>query len=156
MSLLIGDNTVVSIHYALSDDEGNEMENSAGSDPLTYLHGTGNLIPGLESALVGKTAGDELEVVVPPEEGYGEVVPQLVQAVDRSVFQGADTIEPGMVFQAQDPQGNVQRIVVKDVDGDEVTIDANHPLAGAELHFQVQIVDVREATQEEIDHGHAH
>lgn len=156
MSLLIGDNAVVSIHYKLSDAEGNEIENSAGSDPLKYLHGVGNLIPGLETALVGKSAGDELTVAVPPEEAYGEVVPQLVQEVDREIFQGVDTVEPGMAFQSQTQDGSVQRIVVTEVDGDRVTIDANHPLAGVELHFDVQVVDVRPATDEEVEHGHVH
>lgn len=156
MSLLIGDNAVVSIHYKLSDVEGNEIENSAGAEPLKYLHGAGNLIPGLENALVGKSTGDELTVAVPPEEAYGEVVPQLVQEVGREVFQGVDTIEPGMAFQAQGQDGSAQRIVVTEVDGDKVTIDANHPLAGVELRFDVQVVDVRPATDEEVDHGHPH
>lgn len=156
MSLLIGDNTVVSIHYSLSDADGNEMENSSGSDPLQYLHGADNLIPGLENALTGKSTGDELSVAIPPEEAYGEVMPQLVQVVNRTAFQGVDAIQPGMVFQAKDPEGNERRIEVKAVDGDDVTIDANHPLAGVELHFQVQVVDVREASQEEMAHGHVH
>ncbi len=156
MSLLIGENAVVSIHYKLSDAEGTEMENSAGAEPLRYLHGNGNLIPGLENALVGKSTGDELSVAIPPEEAYGEVMPQLVQEVDRAVFQGVDTIEPGMAFQSQAPDGSTQRIVVREVDGDSVTIDANHPLAGVELHFDVQVVDVRPATDEELEHGHAH
>ncbi|MBN7796717.1 FKBP-type peptidyl-prolyl cis-trans isomerase [Parahaliea mediterranea] len=156
MSLLIGDNAVVSLHYKLSDAEGNEIENSAGAEPLKYLHGAGNLIPGLENALVGKSTGAELTVAVPPEDAYGEVVPQLIQEVDREVFQGVDSIEPGMAFQAQGQDGGAQRVVVTAVDGDKVTIDANHPLAGVELHFDVQVVDVRPATDEEVDHGHPH
>jgi FKBP-type peptidyl-prolyl cis-trans isomerase SlyD len=156
MSLLIGDNAVVSIHYKLSDAEGNEMENSAGAEPLTYLHGAGNLIPGLETALAGKVAGDELSVTVPAEEAYGEVEPQLIQAVDREVFQGVENIEPGMVFQAQGQDGSAQRVVVREVEGDNVTIDANHPLAGVALHFEVEVVDVRPATDEEVAHGHVH
>lgn len=156
MSLLIGDNAVVSIHYKLSDADGNELENSAEAEPLKYLHGAGNLIPGLENALTGKTAGDELSVAIPPEEAYGEVAPQLVQEVERSMFQGVDQVEPGMVFQAKAPDGNVQRITVREVNGDKVTIDANHPMAGVELHFEVQVVEVRPATDEEIEHGHVH
>ncbi|TXS96762.1 peptidylprolyl isomerase [Parahaliea maris] len=154
--MLIGDNAVVSIHYTLSDADGNTLDSSAGSDPLNYLHGAGNIIPGLENALTGKVSGDELNVVIAPADGYGEVVPQLVQVVDRAVFQGVETIEPGMAFQSQDPQGNVQRVVVTAVEGDEITIDANHPLAGTELHFEVQVVDVRPATDEEVAHGHVH
>lgn len=156
MSLLIGDNAVVSIHYTLSDADGNTLDSSAGAEPLNYLHGAGNIIPGLENALAGKVTGDELNVVIAPADGYGEVVPQLVQVVDRAVFQGVDSIEPGMAFQSQDPQGNVQRVVVTAVEGDEITIDANHPLAGTELHFEVQVVDVRPATDEEVAHGHVH
>jgi len=156
MSLLIGDNAVVSIHYKLSDAQGNEIENSAAAEPLKYLHGAGNLIPGLGSALVGKPTGAELSVAIPPEEAYGEVQAELVQQVDRSVFQGVESIEPGMAFQSQAPDGSVQRIVVKDVEGDNVTIDANHPLAGEELHFEVEVLEVRTATEEEIAHGHVH
>ncbi|GAB3288770.1 FKBP-type peptidyl-prolyl cis-trans isomerase [Parahaliea aestuarii] len=156
MSLLIGDNAVVSIHYTLTDAEGNQLDSSQGSEPLVYLHGNGNLIPGLENALVGKASGDELNVALAPADGYGEPLPQLVQEVDRSIFQGVESIEPGMAFQSQDPQGNAQRVVVTAVEGDTITIDANHPLAGVELHFEVQVVDVRPGTDEEIAHGHAH
>ncbi|TXS88983.1 peptidylprolyl isomerase [Parahaliea aestuarii] len=154
--MLIGDNAVVSIHYTLTDAEGNQLDSSQGSEPLVYLHGNGNLIPGLENALVGKASGDELNVALAPADGYGEPLPQLVQEVDRSIFQGVESIEPGMAFQSQDPQGNAQRVVVTAVEGDTITIDANHPLAGVELHFEVQVVDVRPGTDEEIAHGHAH
>jgi FKBP-type peptidyl-prolyl cis-trans isomerase SlyD len=156
MSLLIGDNAVVSIHYHLTDPEGNTLDSSQGGEPLKYLHGAGNLIPGLESALVGKVAGDELTVTVPPEEAYGDVEPELIQVVERAVFQGIDAIEPGMAFQAQGPDGGAQRVVVREVDGDNVTIDGNHPLAGVTLSFAVQVVDVRPATDEEVAHGHVH
>ncbi len=156
MSLLIGDNLVVSMHYKLSDDDGNELDSSKDSDPLVYLHGAGNIIPGLEKALVGKVEGGSLEVRVEPDQGYGNVLPELVQTIEKSAFQGAESIEPGMVFEAKAPDGSMQHIIVKSVDGDKVTIDANHPLAGVPLNFDVEIVGVREATKEEIDHGHIH
>ena len=107
-------------------------------------------------SLVGKTEGDSLQVVVQPEEGYGEFMPDLVQVVDRSTFEGVESIEVGMGFEARAEDGSARRIVVREVDGDEVTVDGNHPLAGAELHFDVQIMTIRDATEEELAHGHAH
>ena len=156
MSLLIENNRVVSMHYKLTDDSGNVLDSSEGSEPLNYLHGAGNLIPGLEKALAGREQGDSLQVVVEPADAYGDVRPEMIQAVDRSAFQGVENVEPGMTFQAQGPDGATQRIVVTDVEGDSVTVDANHPLAGVQLHFDVQVVGVREATEEEIAHGHVH
>lgn len=155
MSLLIGDNLVVVMHYTLTDDQGAVLDSSEGGNPLTYLHGAGNIIPGLESALVGKTTGDKLRVRVAPEDGYGLPQPGMVQAVPRAAFGDAD-IEVGMTFVAQAPNGAQQRVVVTEVGADEITVDANHPLAGVSLTFDVQIVAVREATQEELAHGHAH
>ena len=156
MSLLIGDKLVVSMHYKLTDDDGNVLDSSEGGAPLAYLHGAGNIIPGLEQALTGKAVGSELEVHVEPADGYGELNPDLLQVVPRAAFQGVESIEVGMAFQAQGPEGGAQRIVVKAVEGDEITVDANHPLAGVALNFAVEVVAVREATQEEIDHGHVH
>ena len=156
MSLLVGDNLVVSMHYKLTDDDGNVLDSSEGGEAMSYLHGAGNIIPGLESALVGKVENDSLNVRVEPADGYGEVVPGLIQTIDKGAFAGVDSLEPGMAFEAQGPEGQVQRIVIKEVEGDNVTIDGNHPLAGVTLNFEVQIVGVREATQDEIEHGHAH
>ncbi len=156
MSLMIGDNVVASIHYTLTNNAGEVLDSSEGGEPLSYLHGAGNIIPGLEQALVGKTSGAELQVSVAPAEAYGEVQPELVQVVPVAAFQGVENIEPGMAFQAQDSQGNARRVVVKHVEGEEVTVDANHPLAGVELNFDVQVVAVRDATAEEISHGHVH
>ena len=156
MSLLIGNNSVVSMHYTLTDSAGNVLDSSQNAEPLTYLHGARNIIPGLEKALVGKIEGDALQVKVEPEEGYGEVVPGLINTIDKSAFQGVDTIEVGMAFQAQAHDGATQRIIVTKVEGDEITVDANHPLAGVTLNFDVEIVSVREATEEEVAHGHAH
>lgn len=156
MSILIGDNRVVSMHYKLTLDDGAVLDSSQGSDPLSYLHGAGNIVSGLEKALVGKVVGDSLKVTVEPDEGYGEFNADLVQTVPRQAFQGVESVESGMAFQAQAPDGSVQQIMVKDVEGDEVTIDANHPLAGVVLHFDVEVVGVREATEEEMAHGHVH
>jgi len=156
MSLLIGDKLVVSMHYKLTDAEGTVIDSSEGSDPLTYLHGAGNIIPGLEKELVGKTEGATMQVTVDPAEGYGELNPEMIQTVPKEAFQGVETIEPGMSFEAQGPDGSAQHIVVKEVDGDNIIIDANHPLAGKELNFDVEVVSVREATEEELDHGHVH
>jgi FKBP-type peptidyl-prolyl cis-trans isomerase SlyD len=147
---------VVSIDYELKNDDGEILDSSAGQEPLTYLHGTGGLIPGLEQALEGKSANDELQVTIAPAEAYGEFDDSLVQKVNKSAFDGVDNIEPGMQFQAEGNHGEVQSITVIEVEGDEVTIDANHPLAGETLHFSVQIREVRAATGEEKDHGHAH
>ena len=156
MSLLIGDKLVVSMHYKLTDDAGTVLDSSEGNEPLSYLHGAGNIIPGLEKELTGKTEGATLQVTVPPAEGYGEVREELIQTVSKEAFQGVESVEAGMAFEAQGPEGQVQRIVVKSVDGDQVTIDGNHPLAGMTLNFDVEVVGIREATEEEIAHGHAH
>ena len=156
MALLIGDNLVVTMHYKLMDEDGKILDSSEGSKPLAYLHGAGNIIPGLEKALIGKVAGDSLQVKIEAAEGYGEIRPELVQTVEREAFQGVDTVEAGMAFEAKGADGSLQRIVVKKVEGDQVTIDANHPLAGIALTFDIEIVGVREATAEEVSHGHVH
>ena len=144
------------MHYRLTDAEGELLDSSEGAAPLNYLHGAGNIIPGLETALVGRVEGDELQVQVEPADAYGEVQAELVQVVDRAAFQGVETVDVGMTFEAHDPSGASRRIVVTAVEGDQVTVDANHPLAGRQLNFDVQVVGVREATPEEIAHGHVH
>lgn len=156
MSLMIGDNSVVSMHYKLTDNDGNVIDSSEGMEPLTYLHGAGNIIPGLEKALVGKVEDHSLTVKVQPSDGYGEIMQELIQTLDKAAFQGVETVEAGMSFEAQGPDGLSKRIVVKKVEDDQITIDANHPLAGVELNFDVNIVSVREATAEEKTHGHVH
>lgn len=155
MSLLIGDNLVVSMHYRLTDDDGNELDSSEGYEPMSYLHGAGNIIPGLENALTGKAEGDSLVVKVEPAEGYGEIIQELIQTAEREEFQDAESLEAGMVFEANAPDGSIQRIMVVKVEGNEITIDANHPLAGVTLNFDVKIVGVRKATAEEITNGYA-
>jgi FKBP-type peptidyl-prolyl cis-trans isomerase SlyD len=156
MALMIGNNLVVSMHYKLTDGDGVEIDSSEGAEPLTYLHGAGNIIPGLERELTGKVAGDSMQVNVAPADAYGEINPDMIQVIPLAAFQGVDKVEPGMMFQAQAPDGAAQQITVKAVDGDNVTIDANHPLAGLVLNFDVEIVSVREATEEEVAHGHVH
>jgi FKBP-type peptidyl-prolyl cis-trans isomerase SlyD len=152
----IAEHCVVSIHYRLTDDEGEEIDASEEGEPLVYLHGAENIIPGLEQALEGRGAGDQLEVVIQPEDAYGLVDPELVQAVPRSTFKEVDKLEPGMQLQMKTPEGQIQTITVQEVGAQEVTIDANHPLAGQVLHFAVTVEAVRAATAEEIDHGHIH
>jgi len=152
----ISDKCVVSFHYTLTNDEGEKLDSSEGREPLKYLHGASNIVPGLEKALEGKKTGDSVQVSVQPEDAYGEVNPAMIQTVPRSAFQGVDDIRPGMQFQAQGPQGQVQLITVEEVTEEGVKVNANHPLAGQVLHFDVTIEDVREASEEEIAHGHAH
>ncbi|MBR9827330.1 MAG: peptidylprolyl isomerase [Oceanospirillales bacterium] len=151
----IAEKSVVSIHYTLTNAEGTVLDSSNGQEPLAYLHGASNIIPGLENALVGKTVGDSLQVTVEPEEGYGPVRDELVQDVERSAFAGIDNIETGMQFMAQTPWGEQPVTVVK-IEGDNITLDGNHPLAGQTLTFDVEVVEVRGATDEEMEHGHAH
>tara|TARA_R110002072_G_scaffold301164_1_gene480190 strand:+ start:50475 stop:50960 length:486 start_codon:yes stop_codon:yes gene_type:complete len=155
MSLLIGKNAVVGINYTLTNDAGEVMDTSEGREPLVYLHGSNNLIPGLEKELEGKTQGQSFKVTIPPAEAYGESNPELVQTLPLEMFKGVENVEPGMGFTAQGPQGQ-QHIVVTAVNGEEVTVDGNHPMAGKTLHFAVEIMSVREASQEEVDHGHVH
>ena len=151
----IAKNTVAKIDYTLTDPNGQVIDSSQGREPLAYLHGASNIIPGLESALEGKAAGDVVNVTVPPEQGYGAHDPKLVQPVPRSNFQGVADIQPGMQFEARTPDG--ARIVkVVAVDEQNVTVDANHPLAGMPLKFDVTVKEVRDATQEEVQHGHVH
>jgi FKBP-type peptidyl-prolyl cis-trans isomerase SlyD len=149
------ENSVVSIHYTLTNAQGEVLDSSRGGEPLVYLHGAGNIIPGLEKALIGKQAGDKLNVAVAPAEGYGERDEALIQQVPRRAFQGVKDIAPGMSFHAQSSQGPMQ-VTVTAVAGDMVTVDGNHPLAGETLNFDVEVTEVRAATLEELAHGHVH
>ncbi|SHM38960.1 FKBP-type peptidyl-prolyl cis-trans isomerase [Vreelandella subglaciescola] len=151
----IAQNSVVAFHYTLTNDAGEVLDSSEGREPLTYLHGGGNIIPGLEKELEGRTAGEKLNVNVSPEEGYGEVQEQLMQEVPRESFQGVESVEPGMQFQAQ-TEGGPLMVTVKKVEADTVVVDGNHPLAGQQLAFDVEIATVREASEDEIEHGHVH
>lgn len=150
----ITDNTAVSFHYTLTNNSGEQLDSSIGSEPLLYLHGAGNIIPGLEAALVGKKAGDKLNVSIEPEHAYGLIDENMVQVVSKKMFEGMD-VEVGMQFHADVSYGSGV-ITITAIDGDDVTIDGNHPLAGEHLNFDVEVVDVRPATADEIAHGHIH
>lgn len=151
----IGERTVAAFHYTLTNDAGTVIDTSAGREPLAYLHGAGNIVPGLEKEMTGRKAGDVFNVVVTPEEGYGEPNPLMIQVVPREAFQGVDTLAVGMEFQAHTPQGPMSVAIAK-IDGDEVTVDGNHPLAGQTLHFAIEVTEVRDASLEELSHGHVH
>ena len=146
---------VVSIDYTLKNDAGEVMDTSEQNGPLAYLHGHQNIIPGLEKALDDKSVGDSFTVSIEPAEAYGERDERMIQTVPREMFQGVDEIEPGMRFQAQ-TEGGVTVVTIKEVNGDEITLDGNHELAGETLHFDVEVKEVRPASEEEIEHGHVH
>ncbi|HEY3656705.1 MAG TPA: peptidylprolyl isomerase [Steroidobacteraceae bacterium] len=146
---------VVTIHYTLKDDKGTVLDSSAGGEPLAYIQGHGNLVAGLEKALEGKQDGNTLAVVIPPEEGYGERDEKLIQRVPKRSLQGSGEIKKGMQFQARTDDG-MRLFTVTGVIGDMVSLDGNHPLADQTLHFDVEVVGVREATSEELEHGHVH
>jgi FKBP-type peptidyl-prolyl cis-trans isomerase SlyD len=151
----VGDKKAVYIHYTLKDQEGTVLDSSSQETPLAYIHGMGDIIRGLEKALAGKSEGDKFNINIEPEEAYGQRDEALVQAVPRNAFQGVEDLQEGMQFQAQTPNGP-QLITVTDIKADQVTVDANHPLAGETLNFDVEVVDIREATEEELNHGHVH
>ncbi|PWK50767.1 peptidylprolyl isomerase [Pleionea mediterranea] len=146
---------VVSMHYTVKNNEGALIDTSDGKEPLLYMQGHKNIIPGLESEMEGKTVGDKVEATIEPTNAYGEVIEELIQDVPRSAFEGVDKLEVGMNFQAQSEQGPVN-VVITNVSDETVTVDGNHPLAGQTLNFNVEVVEVRDATEEELSHGHAH
>ena len=154
ITMQISSEKVVAIHYTLKDNTGNILDSSEGKQPLYYLHGFGNLIPGMEEGLEGRVMGDSFQVVISPEKGYGVRNEDYVQQVPVEAF-GGTIPEVGMQFQAGNDQGRYI-VTVTSVEGNSVTVDANHPLAGVELHFSVEVIEVREATADEISHGHVH
>lgn len=151
---MIANDSVVSIHYKLTDDDGSVLDSSEGRDPLKYLHGHGNIVPGLEKEMTGKAVGDKFDVVVPPEEGYGVRDDGKIGKIPREQIDAPD-LEPGMKLQAQTPEG-VAILNVIEVEEDTITVDANHELAGVTLNFAIEVVEIRDAEQVELDHGHAH
>ncbi len=151
----IGKDKVVTIDYTLKDDSGNIVDTSQGSEPLAYIHGMGNIVPGLESALDGGAAGDKVSVSVPPEKGYGVRDESLIQVLTKDQFAGVDELEVGMQFHAHS-EGGVHTIVITQIESNKVTVDGNHPLAGMVLHFDIDVRSVRDATKEEMEHGHVH
>lgn len=151
----IAKNVVAALEYTLKDDDGTVIDSSTGGPPLQYVHGVGGLIPGLEEELEGKAEGDSLQVRIAPEKGYGEREEAMIQSVPRSQLPADAEITVGTQFQAQSEMG-IHIVTVTGVEGDTVQLDANHPLAGVHLNFDVKVVEVRPATEEEISHGHVH
>ncbi len=147
---------VVFFHYTLTDADGEVIDSSEGMEPMPYLHGAENIVPGLERQMEGRTVGDRFTAVVPPEEGYGEPEGPGPQAIPRDAFPEDADLEEGMQFAAADEEGNEMPLWVVSIEDDVVIVDQNHPLAGVTLHFQVEIVDMRDATEVEIEHGHPH
>jgi len=147
--------TVVSMNYRLTNSKGEEIDQNPKGKPFEYLHGASQIVPGLEVALEGLNAGQKKTVVVSPAEGYGDVNPELIAQVSRSQFPQEMTLEIGMQFRAQLEHGPMV-LRVEGINGDEVTVNGNHPLAGETLNFDVEIVSIREASEEEVAHGHAH
>jgi len=154
--MFITRNKVVRIDYTLTSDDQQVIDSSEGGEPLTYLHGGGSIIPGLEAALEGKRAGESLSVRIAATEAYDERDDDLVQSVPREMFEDSGSIQVGMQFQSGDPDGNTRIVTVVGSDADSVTVDGNHPLAGVPLNFAVTIVEVRDASSEELAHGHVH
>jgi FKBP-type peptidyl-prolyl cis-trans isomerase SlyD len=148
--------TVAHIDYTLTGPDGTVIDSSEGREPLPYLHGAGNIIPGLEAELEGKSAGDAFTVSIPPAQAYGDRDERQVQSVPRAAFQGVPDIQPGMQFQARGPQGQQKLVTVRAVTNELITVDGNHPLAGLTLTFAVKVVNLRPATPEELAHGHVH
>jgi len=147
--------SVVSIDYTLTNDQGEVLDSSAGREPLTYLHGVGGLIPGLERELDGKVKGDKFVAIIPPREAYGIRSEELIQEIPLENFQNKDEVKVGAQFQVQNGD-HVHIATVTAVDTTKATVDMNHPLADKTLHFDVEVMDVRAASPEELEHGHVH
>lgn len=152
----IANNCVVSIHYTLTDDAGQTLDSSSGGDPLNYLHGSNGLIPGLERELAGREQGDSFKASIQPEDAYGVPNPELVQDVPLEALAQIENLAVGMQLQSRTEDGRVQVLVVEAIGEQHATLNANHALAGQVLHFDVTVEGVREATAEELEHGHAH
>jgi len=151
----IGEQKVVTLHYTLTDNEGRVIDQSEDGS-FAYLHGASNIIPGLENALSGKSAGEELSVAVSPEDAYGDRDESMLQQVPKNMFEDTNQIAVGTQFHAQGPNGEMLVVTVMEVQEEHVLVDGNHPLAGVELNFDVKIIEVREASEEEVEHGHVH
>ena len=149
-------NTVVTFHYALSDESGQPIESSRGGEPLTVLLGHGGLVEGVEQALMGRSAGENFSVVVPPERGYGARREELTQRISKKHFQHPERLAPGMQTVLRDAHGGGRVVTVLKVGSSVIDVDLNHPMAGRTLNFELEVSDVRAATPEEIDHKHVH
>lgn len=151
----ISQDQVVSIHYTLRDEAGKIIDSSPAGEPLAYLHGHGNLVPGLERELAGRSVGDKLTVTLSPADGYGEHDSKLVRQVPRRALKGVGNVRVGMRLSASSGRSD-RTVTVTRISGDLVTVDGNHPLAGKKLHFEVEVAGVRAATETELSHGHVH
>lgn len=152
----ISSNKAVTIDYMLDRIQDRVLDSTEQYQSVSYIHGIGAFLPGLEKALEGKAVGDKLEVTVPPEEGYGERNPQLLQRIPKIQFAKIDRLELGMVLHMHDPQGHARQVTVLAIEPKSVVVDANHPLAGATLHFKLTVREIRDATAEELEHRHVH
>jgi FKBP-type peptidyl-prolyl cis-trans isomerase SlyD len=155
-NLTVAEDTVVGLDFTLRLDDGQVVGSSEEAEPLQFLQGHGQIIPGLETALTGMELGQEKDVVVEPDEGYGERNPEALQLVPKDAFPADVELSPGMGLQMRDQEGRVFQAYVVDIRDDGVVLDFNHPLAGKTLHFHVKVVELREATDEELEHGHVH
>ncbi len=153
---IIADDVVVTIDYTLRNSGGQVLDSSSGDEPLTYLHGHQNIVPGLEAALTGKRKGDTVKIAVPPEEGYGPRDPAGVRALSRDTFPPEADVRPGVQFVAELEDGEHIALWIVGVDDEHVHVDMNHPLAGETLHFEVEVVELRQANANELTHGHPH
>lgn len=149
-------NKVVSMHYKLADKDGVVIDNSEGRPPLAYIHGIGALVAGLEAQLENKVVGDKFQAIVAPEDAYGTRDEELVRVVPKSGFQGDEEMTIGMQVQIDTGDKGLAIATLTAIDGDDITLDLNHPLSDMELHFDIDIMDIREATSDEIAHGHVH
>jgi FKBP-type peptidyl-prolyl cis-trans isomerase SlyD len=154
--MIIEKNSVVSMDYTLTNDAGEEIDSSRDRGPLSFIQGSGHIIPGLDSQLLGKKAGDSFNVRVAPADAYGERDEELIKVIPREHLAGIPDLEVGMPLQARLDDNNVMVVTVTAIDANTVTLDGNHPLAGVALNFDVKVTDVREATPEELSHGHLH
>jgi FKBP-type peptidyl-prolyl cis-trans isomerase SlyD len=148
--------TVVTFHYALTDADGHPIESSHGREPLTVLLGRGGLVPGVEQALMGHEPGEKFEVVVPPEQGYGARREGWIERLPKKFFRDPDRLRPGMQTMIQQRSGESRVVTVQKIGSSVIDVDLNHPMAGRTLHFALELTDVREASPEELEHGHAH
>ena len=153
MKMKIIDNAYVEFHYALVNEQNEVLDGSRGAEPLPYIQGKGNIVPGLEQALAGHETGDKFSVTISPEEGYGPRDEALISVIDSASFDGFDSIEVGMLCQIEGQNGEPQLVTITEIDNEEVTIDANHPFAGQVLNFDVEVMNVRAATADELQNG---
>ncbi len=152
----ITDHKVVSFHYTLTNDAGEVVDTTSGGEALPYLHGEQEIVAGLEKALEGKSVGDKLNITLDAADAYGDMDSSLIEVVSAELFEGVEKLEAGMEFETELDNGDDEFVRIVSIDGDNVTIDGNHPLAGQKLTFDVEITDIRDATEEELKHGHVH